>query len=317
MKLIRFEKWFFDILTEKKEYIILYYTCMEFLGFRILYMDIDMGQFIEADNDPPFHKYNSKLKVLERDGNTFHTDRGKISIDQDHSTLILSHPGKDIHLHIKPEKPSDEEPAGLIIGKINRQYLKWKTVYLKCLVTGKIIIGKNERVLKDIGYADYVISTFNPMKVPVRTLYWGRLYMDQLDLSFSYAEGKDKTQKWHVMIMHKAGKTIQMNQMLLKEIKSIFYEDLDFAIPDSYLVEAWDDSLQLKLSIHHHYPAIKSSFIDNPEKLGRIGRRILKKISRNPRGIKFFSSAQLEITDKDKKEVLQCPLMIDEFVVFS
>jgi len=317
MKLFRFEKWFFDILTENREYFIFFHTLTEFLGFRVCYIEMDMGRFKDTGKIPEFQLTNAKLSLRLKSGDSLVTDRGSISIDRDFSYFDLTLEDLKIELEIKPELLLVPEPGGMLIKRSRRQILNWRPLFLKYLVSGRIRQGVNEFTISDSGYADYVQSTINPVKVPVYNLYWGRLHSDRFDLTYSFAEGSGGTEKWTTMILQMDNESRQIDLLKLRPGEKQFHKEPGITCPASYRIEAADDSTRVSIEVRHIKPAIVSAFTDNPEKLGKLRRTILKKLAREPRGIKFFSSATCEITLKGKTKTVEDQLMIDEFVVFS
>jgi len=317
MKIFRFEKWFFDILTENREYFIFFHTLTEFLGFRVCYIELDMGRFEDSGKLPEFQLTNSKLGIKRRRGDSLFTDRGNISIDRESGSFELALEDMDIQMKINPESPLVPELGGMWIKRSRRRMLNWRPLFMKYLISGRIRQGENEFILSDSGYADYLLSTLNPVKVPVSGLYWGRLHSDRFNLTYSFAEGSGGNEKWSTMILHMDNETRQIDHLKLWTGEMQFHKEPGITCPASYRIEAADDSTRVSMEVRHIKPAIVSAFTENPEKLGKLRRAMLKKLAREPRGIKFFSSAKCEITLNGNTKTVEDKLMIDEFVVFS
>jgi hypothetical protein len=206
-------------------------------------------------------------------------------------------------------------------------YLEWKPLHLKAMVTGRFrIIGENEQVMEEevltgIGYTDYLSSTMSPFRVPVRQLYWGRLHSQDLDLTFSYALGEEvpganDEVSGAQMMVQTGGVAIWFDKISVHPDKWEKFDPPGISCPVSYRVEATSQRIQLTLEVIHLKPAIVSEFMKNPKELGRFRMEILRKISRNPRGIKFYSFATLEYKFDGRIHRLDKVFMIDEYVCF-
>ena len=50
MRIFRFEKWFVDVLTPERDYIILFHTILEIFGIRACFVEANISQFGEGRN---------------------------------------------------------------------------------------------------------------------------------------------------------------------------------------------------------------------------------------------------------------------------
>lgn len=325
MRIFSFEKWFFDVLTPERDYIIIFHTLLKIFGFNVCFLEVNISRFIEGDN---FH-LNQKLKVLKRSGNTITTRQGHILFEEGMGKIMLLLRGIEIDISISPVHPSEHNGRGMKIQNRGGGYLEWKPLYLKAMVTGRFrITGENGQVMEEealtgIGYIDYLSSTMSPFRVPVRQLYWGRLHSQDLDLTFSYALGEDRDVpgvqhevSGAQMMVHTGGEIIYFDKISVHPDKWEKYAPPGISCPVSYRVEATSQRMQLSLEVIHLKPAIVSEFMKNPKELGRFRMEILRKISRNPRGIKFYSFATLEYKFDGRIHRLDKVFMIDEYVCF-
>ena len=315
INLYRFEKWYFDILTENKDYLIMFFSLFEFMGFRLGFFVLDKGSFEKKDSD--FKTFSTKLKILKRKGATFLTDKGVIDIGKDTSSIDLTFNDMSIKVDIASKSTLTHGISGLYIKQNKWQYLNWKPLFLKYHITGNIKIKNTDLLIKKRkGYADYLTSTIRPLKVPVKTLYWGRLHGEGFDLTYSYAEGNRKEAGWAAMIYHADNLSQQLNILYLEPVDFEFLEESGISCPTAYRMHGKNGSLEISLEVRHLKPAIFSSFSDIPSTPGKIGRSLTKKLLRDPRGGKFFSSVHIEITESGNKKIFDDLFMIDEYVKF-
>jgi len=307
MRLVRFEKWFIDVLTKEQDYIIVFHTITEFLGFRICFLEVNTGVF----------HINKKLNILNREDHTLKTREGNILIEPGMGNLRLSLNDIDLELALTPVHNSGFNLPGMNIPETGQRSLRWKPLYLKAMVSGKLRIEGETRMIIGNGYVDYLLSTLSPFKVPVRQLYWGRLHSKDVDLAYSYALGEDNQVIGCQMIIQSHAKRTRINKLTVQTGEWKQYNPPGILAPESYSLEASGDTLQVVLSVEHLKPAVISEFAETPEDMGRFRRALLKRISRDPRGIKFNAISRLEISQGGKTQILDEIHMIDEFVVFS
>ena len=314
INLYRFEKWYFDILSKNKDYIIMFFSLFKIMGFRFGFFVVDHGSF--EKKDPVFKTSTTKLKILKRKGDTFLTDKGVIEIKKDKSSIDLTFHQTSIKVDITSKSTLSSTIPGLFIKRSKRQYLNWRPLFLKHHFTGNIRNEFEDLHVQGSGYADYLTSTIQPLKVPVSMLYWGRLHGEGFDLTYSYAEGSKKEASWGAMIYHVDNISWQLNILNLEPVEFRYLEETGISCPTAYHIQAKNNSLEISLEVRHIKPAIVSSFSDIPGTSGRLKKSLTKMLLRNPKGGKFFSSAKIEITESGNKKLVDQIIMIDEYIKF-
>lgn len=318
MRIFRFEKWFVDILTQERDYFILFHVLLEVFGIRVCFVEVNISRFGDEYN---FH-LNRKLKVIRRSEHTLSLRQGHILYEEGMGKIKLSLRGMEIDLNLSPLHPSNFDGMEMKIRNRGGGTLEWKPLYLKSMVSGSIRIeGERKQVMDEekftgTGYADYLHSTMSPFRVPIRQLYWGRLHSQDLDLTFSYALGAHDEVAGAQMIVQTGGETIRLDKISVLADRWEEFDPPGISGPVSYIVQASSQRMQLNLNVVHLKPAIVSEFMENPKELGRLGLAILRQISREPKGIKFYSSASLEFVLNGHTRRLDKVFMIDEYVKF-
>ena len=318
MRIFRFEKWFADLLTPGQDYIIVFHTLLTVFGIKFCFVEVNISRFAEGYN---IH-LNRKLKVIKRAGHTISTRQGHILYEAGMGKIMLSLRGMEIELNISPVHPFDLHGREMKIQNRGGGYLAWKPLYLKAMVAGKIrFIGEegqemDEETFTGTGYVDYLKSTMSPFRIPVRQLYWGRLHSQDLDLTFSYVLGIHENVSGAQMMIQTGGETLWLDTITVQADQWEDFKSPGISCPASYVVEGSSQRMQLLLKVVHLKPAIVSEFMKNPKELGRFGLAVLRGISKEPRGIKFYSSASLEYKFDGQKRRLNEVFMIDEYVGF-
>jgi len=316
MRIFRFEKWFVDVLTPEREYIVLFHSILEVFGVRICFVEVNISQFGEGPN----YHINRKLKGLRRSGHTLSTHQGTIQYEIGSGKIMLLLPGMEIKLNLRPDYPPDFHGKGMKIESSGNGSLEWKPLYLKTAISGSVRIEVEEKLVmaKDQisgkGYVDYLHSSLSPFRVPVRQLYWGRLHSMDVDLTYSYALDDNENLCGSQLIIQSGAETIRLEEFLVHTDQWEVINPPGISCPVSYSIEASSQRLQVSLKVVHLKPAIVSEFAKNPKELGRFRLALLRQLSRDPRGIKFYSTASLELVLDGQTRKLNEVLMIDEYV---
>jgi hypothetical protein len=307
MKIFSFEKWFLDILTKDGQYIILYYTLARFLRFKTCYLDMQIG------NSSHLHQ---KLQVKKRRDHCLWTRQGDLLLKEEGGSLKLSLKDGEFELKLKPHHPLESDLEGLRIPAKGFSHLCWKPLHLKANLSGKLHTADLNQELSGIGYSDYLFTNLSPFKMPVRQLYWGRLHHRDVDLTYAYALDKDQQVLGSWMLLYQQGQRTQLKNLRIHSVKWKLYDPPHLSCPLSFIMDV-KGKVRISLSIRHIAPAVTSEFLDNLLDMGRLMQAVLRRIAKNPRGIKFFSLASMEIhTESTTLKLKEIP-MIDEYVSFT
>ena len=317
MKIVGFEKWFFDLVTPEEDYIIFFHTFTKLLAFRISFLEIHHVRNAHQESVEKSFSRNSNLEIKSRHGHSVLTDRGEILVNSVECNIDLKLDDVRLQLKIDPVPAPGRTWPELTIRSSRRQFLRWRPLFLKGLFTGEIITDEKLRVEGCKGYADYLISQYWPPRVPVRTLYWGRLHHDRLDLTFTFAENEKKGRKWCTMIIHMDDEVICFNEISMEIASWDSSESLGIRFPRNYSMTAQSGDEQVKMKIEQDRPAIESIFLDSPKIPGFLSKKILKLLAKDPRGIKFFSRAWIRLQLRGQVITLKDEFMITEYVVFK
>ena len=316
MRIFRFEKWFVDVLTADRDYMIVFYTITEVFGFKICFVEVNIGSFEDTGSSGGFY-LNQKLHLLKRENHTLSVREGDILLEAGLGKMKLSLREIDLELDFNPVHHSDFDNPGMGIPKTGRTSICWKPLFLKTLVSGKIKMHGDKRQILGNGYVDYLISARIPFNMPVRQLYWGRLHSQDCDLTYSLTIDKNNAVTGYQMILKFKGNHMQFDTLDIQPGEWEMYDPPGISFPTGYTLEAFDDRYRIKMKITHTKPAIVSEFVENTSELGWLRLALLKKISKNPRGIKFFSNASLEIIFDGQTTNLDDLILIDEYVKFT
>jgi hypothetical protein len=182
---------------------------------------------------------------------------------------------------------------------------------------GEIQLDQKYGVEGFSGYADYLSSTILPPRIPVRELFWARLHHRKMDITFALAENQAANQQWHILIVRRGEHMYQLDRVEVKIVERKYSESMGLDYPEIYQIDGRSAQLSVRLTITHEFPAVESRFLDTPEGMSKMLARFLKRMSHDPKGIKFFSRVAGIIELPDKQIELTGDVLISEYVAFS
>jgi len=146
------------------------------------------------------------------------------------------------------------------------------------------------------GYSDYLFSRMAPWNVPVVGLFWGRLHSGELDMTYSFAMGKHGQEPVGASLMlYRRGDCFRLESVSLEATGWMKGSTLGISAPSAYVLTAASGNIIIELEIKHLKEAIVSEFWKNPREIGKVARGMLRHLSKEPRGIKYYSSARLDL----------------------
>lgn len=306
MRIFSFEKWFLDILTRDGQYIIVFHTLTRILGIKICYLDIQMGNHFN---------HHQKLHIKRRKDHTIETEEGNLTLDETGAQFKLRLKTGEFEIRLTPEGDQSFVQSGLLIPADSPRKLSWKPLHLKAEITGKLPMGDRNQALLGTGYTDYLFSNLSPFRIPVRQLYWGRLHHREVDLTYAYALDRNQQILGSWMLLRHHGTRTQLQHLKIHSVEWKTYDPPNLSCPLSFILDA-TGTIQLRLRVQHGEPGVISEFIDNLSGMGKLQQAIIRWLSRNPRGIKFFARGTIEITQGSDRHTLEEIPMINEYVRF-
>lgn len=312
------EKWYFDTLSPKKDFIFFYFASTKILGHFEGRLNLYV---IPYDTENILHRssnFNFKRDDLYFDQGLIKTKGCSLDFS-DKSCKVTLHFNRDsVDLLYKFNLNKTKTKMPLIIKSKHSHTIKWYPISIKSIVTGKIIIDEREFNIDDYnGYVDHVYSDVFPVRVPIKALYWGRIHHPQCDLTYTYIEALRNNVTYSQMIICHHNEIIRLNDMSITIGMLKYSERLDLVYPTSLKIYGNKSGFNLEIEVEHVKNAIESEFLDQQNVQSGIKRSIFQMLSRNPRGIKFIAKANLKIKHKNKELEINDAPFISEFVYFG
>lgn len=312
-----FKKWFFDLLTPEHDYVFLYFAFVNLLGKKIGTFDITVTNLhsnLSLHRSTPLH-FSSEI-TDEPMRPEEESPIGDLEVDNEVRRIIVS--GADFECSLEYGPRIVQVPESLEIARDRRSRIIWKPLALRSDVSGVVRVGSKELAVGEAdGYADYLYSNVFPSRVPIHTLQWGRIHHDRIDIAYTIARSPLQKQTWAKLYARLEGKILQMTDLSIRQFSSKNCEELHLTYPDSYEVRGRSNGADITIRINHIANAAVSRFLDTEEIKNALGRWIVRKLSKDPNGIKFFAKANVEFTSPTGRVELNDVTCIDEFVQFD
>jgi hypothetical protein len=311
----RLRKWYFDFLTPRLDYCYVYYADVSILGITFRFLTLHLarpGVGVQTTKSLPVGR------AEEQDdgeaGRSFRFSGGQVLISDDTCTIDVSAPGCSARLKYEPLNPFRGQPV--VIRTRGDRRILWRPLHVKDRVTGSMVLdGEAIEVLGFDGYVDYLESWYPPPLVPVRTLCWGRLHHPEIDLVYTQAANGRGSAAWSSLSACAGDSVIECGEVAIVNSPAAPGSAPDSIPPAGYEVKASSGACRVHLNVRHAAAIQESSFIDHQQMKSAVARYILKKLTRNPRGTKWLSYADVILEEAGTKREFRDVPMIDEFAL--
>jgi len=326
MPFFTLQKWYFDILDGENRYVLFYIARAILAGRTQAFLNLSTARLGDEHSDSACVFLDSRETFWGSDAVTMKC--GEIRWTPEATTVRFD--SRDLIVHLRYSRPLQDfsEKSTLVIPAPFRSRTVWTPEAIRCLVDGEVSVSNRRYAFrKQNGYIDRLDSNVFPLLSPVRTLLWGRMHSGSMALTFTVAGGERNT--WGKMILHLGGRTHRfedprMEEGLSKNSRPLMpssskHEQSWFSLPrpDGYKLSAHDSEMEIVLSVERLRHAVVSDFVEDQRMANPFLKTVYRSISRNPKGIKFFSKASLTVAGRTVRREFKDVLCIDEFVRFD
>jgi hypothetical protein len=309
------KKWYFDFLTPEQDYVFVYFAYVKLFGQIKGSLTIHRAR--PGRESPLMRSFAVDHHVEWTDECSRHFIQlpgGEIVIAEDQCSISFERGDCTVNLRYASLGESRLNPVVIHTGGKSR--ILWKPMGLRYNVSGRIRLGGETIPVKDSnGYVDYLQSSYLPLVVPVRTLYWGRLHHADIDAVYIHASDFHKERTWSKLYVRNGSVLTESKQISILDPESLRQDESGRTCPNAYEVVSESNSARIRLRVQHTLPVQESGFIDQQEIKSSVVRSILKLLTRNPRSTKFLSHADI-VLESGQTRRIECQIpMIDEFAL--
>jgi hypothetical protein len=299
--LYQLEKWYFDFLTPAGDYFFGYFAQVAFLGTRTSELALHLRR---AGPEEPV-KWSRRLPATVGGGETrtIESASGRIAVGPAASTIAIDLPEASVRLQYTTRPLAD---PGLSIAA-RRGTVLWQPVMLSAQVQGEVHLRGKTLVASGVrGYVDFLRSTVLPPYVPIRTLFWGRALDPHCGLTYTVASGVGGA--WPRLVACVEGSLLVATDVRVEPADWQPSPRLGISCPARYRLLATGPGLRAEIDAIHDRAAVESEFISGPP--------LLRRITRNPRGVKFTGRVVAHIEHGGASFEAELPL-VDEYAIFD
>lgn len=317
MRFYEFRKWFFDVSRGPDDYLILFVTQLK-LGKNLrTYFQMHGSRRSLAGS---FNPYISSIRTLGQKGNeagVFFFDEGEIRFDDGNCSISLEFEDCRVNIGYSSERITWPESPGHFEEQKNG-FIDWVPLIPGGTVCGCVMNHGEQMVFDDVqGYCDEVLSTILPWKVPVQHLHWGRLIHEKIFLSWSFMMNRGSIPDSTRLYLAVNGKYYILEDLTFEIIQHKKSSSMNLLYADKYIIHGTSGDLDIVIEVCDHEEMIINDFLDYSNEYGKMASGILRWISRNPHGIKFGATANIDFRIRDETCRMERVPIVDEYVEFN
>jgi len=318
MKLFEYEKWFFDVYTSTNAYFIVFITKIDVAGTTKLYFQMHGSNEQESGTYRKIFNYGIKLDLLEYSSDGILARQGSIGFSPDKINLSLTNRDFSIDLTYNLSYSSFSQQSEMIIHGRRKAFMSWKPIFPRARVNGSIELRDFiHHFENETGYSDYVHSTFLPFAIPVESMYWGRFHAPKADLTYSIVQGSTGKKQWGKVYVRHGGQWFEFDVDKVECVEYSHCKELKMYYPDIYSIVAKNSEANLEITVYNHREMILNDFMGDATYMGQLALQILRKVTKNPRGVKFIATADVKMHSPGSVlEYFSLPI-IDEYNIFG
>jgi hypothetical protein len=316
MRFYEFRKWFFDIIGGRDDYLILFFTQLKVGKSHRMYFQM------HGSKRGPSLSFNPEISCIRtlgqkgNDGGVLLFDEGEVRFDNCRCSISLEFDECKVNLRFSSDKVRWPQSSVYFDNQKNG-YIEWIPLIPGSSVSGSIETRGRLMVFNDArGYCDEVLSTILPWKVPVSQLHWGRLNHEKIKLSYSVMSIRNSIPDVSRLYLEADGHFYILDGFSFKIIQQKKSTSMNLLFADKYIIQGTSGDLNLTIEVSDHEEMIINDFMDYRNEYGKMATGILKWISRNPHGIKFSASANIDIRIRNETYRMESFPFVDEYVEF-
>jgi len=341
--LYQLEKWYFDFLTPGGDYFFGYFAQVSLLGMRTNELALHLRR--AGTDRPTIWTGRFPATIEEREGDTRRVNlahgwlefgpvapSSESDIEPQRTQRVrnrvrtspisvcsvpsvvnpVSYPGSSINIELPDAAVKLTYAAlpildpGLVIPA-RRGAILWQPLMLGAGVEGEVRLhGESVAASGTRGYVDFLRSTVLPPSVPVRTLCWGRAHGPRCDLTYTIAIGIDDA--WSRLVVRVGDRVLSATDVTVEPAEWEVSPVLGIRFPSRYRLLASGPGLRVEADVVRDRAAVESQFISGPS--------FLRRITRNPRGVKCTGRAFAKVEHDGTRVEAELP-MVDEHAIFD
>jgi hypothetical protein len=316
MRFYEFRKWFFDVIGGRDDYLILFFTQLKVGKSHRMYFQMHGSRRGPSLSFNPEISCIRTLGQIGNDGGVLLFDEGEVRFENSDCSINLEFEDCKVNLVYRTGRINwSENPVHFY--KQKNGFIDWIPLIPGSSVSGSIQTRGEQIIFNDArGYCDEVLSTILPWKVLIYQLHWGRLNHEKINLSYSVIRNRGSIPDVSRLYLEADGHFYILEGFSFEIIQQKKSTSMNLLYADQYIIHGTSCDLNLAIEVSDHEEMIINDFMDYRNEYGKMATGILKWISRNPHGIKFSASANIDIRIRNETFRIERVPFVDEFVEF-
>ena len=307
-----YQKWFFDFLTDRGDYLLFFLSMVGFLGRRVSSLSYRVRL-----NCAELRRRTIPLSASFRVGTGGDLDcEGRdwsFRAGERGGRLRFQEAGFRVRLEY-PESGSMAFDPGLTVKQGAKGFLRWRPLCLTGGIRGEIMLdGATWALHRGIGYIDHVSSNIPPYAIPARRIMWGRAAREDFNLTYTWIAGRGMS--WAAVYVRIGDEKIVM-PVTLTDGPAKAGTKQDMVFPDQISLRGASAETGLAAVVRNRAAVVTDRFLDDPHVRPRFANRILGKIARNPRSTKYLADFDIRL-DRGGSVLAMTMPGINECAVFD
>jgi hypothetical protein len=316
MKLFEFTKYFFDIFSSEKDYLVLFISIIKIGKIHKSYIQIHYSASDSSGKYKSVCSVKAKLKLVDCQLNQIRFKEGTIDFGAGSVSISLATVSCEVDLKYMTAHQGSETINSFVIRNSKNASLSWTPLQIKGSVNGKISMDGNQLYYSNTsGYIDEVKTSILPFTLKINKLFWGRLHHEEIDLTYSLMTDNNAKSK-SILFVRFRNMIIEFSDIQYQTSGEKINHNLNISYPDKLLLTATSESSSVSIEIFDHKELILNDFMDPGDQYNRIFSRFVRRISNDPKGIKFLAKANILLEDSREKSSFHELSMISEYVSF-
>jgi len=317
MGFYEYNKWLFDVVSDEgDDYLIMTVSQLK-LGRK--YRTYFQMHGARKGHDCIFRPYLKCIRTFrqkEYSSAGFILEEGEIRFDNGGCTINLEMGSYKIKL-VYESNMIDWPLSFNHFNHSRKTYIDWIPRIINGQVSGSVNAPLGIKVYEKVpGYCDEVLSNVTPWKVTISQLYWGQLHYKNINLSYSIMKDRKTFSDISRLFVEVNGKHFVIDTLFFNIIERRSSKNMNLTYAEKYLIRGKSGELEIKIEVGNHEEMILNDFMDYINEYGTILTGVLRRISRDPLGIKFRATANVSIRINEERFTLENVALVDEFVKF-
>lgn len=316
MGLYHLRKWFFDVTAGTGDYLILFVSLLKAGGKYFATLQVHGSGRNHGRKFQPVHSCLVSLHLKEFDGSRMIFREGGIIFENGECRIRLNAEKCSIDLVFSGVIIDWPGTPALLNGRKDH-LLEWVPLILNGGVTGSIAAsGVVTTYHQARGYCDEIQTVALPWKLPFFQLFWGRIQHEGCNITYSIMPGTGSSRGISKIYFDDGAALHVLNDLNIEITQWRQSQEMNLSFADEYCISAQNAELSISIRVRAHEEMILNDFMDIREEYGRLAELLIRRISRNPRGIKFRAVADVRIQSAGSVMSFGDIEFVDEYVEF-